>query len=182
MFPPMRKLLCLLLLAAVAVIGCKGEKKEASTEPATFQFTIYPGSRYLPQVTEVFKQASHAYHPNEEIPPIAVYDTDAPVDTVAQFYAKAYGYPTIAPDATNNLSSAKPPAYYRAGDMATDIKAADDMIKKLNLKVETSKAVGAYRAAEIQGKPNRPHVTIQRPYFDVTTSQVVDRTVILMAR
>src|SRR5206468_654377 len=124
--------------------------------PAAFQFTIYPGSRYLPQVTEVFKQASKVYHPNEEIPPIAVYDSDAPVDTVAQFYAKAYGYSTIAPDATNDLSSAKPPAYYRAGDMAADVKSIEDMIKKLNLKVDTAKAVGTYRAAEIQAKPNRP--------------------------
>ena len=180
----MRKVQYLLLVAAVAaaVAGCKGEKKEASTEPATFQFTIYPGSRYLPQVSELFKQASKAYHPNDEIPPIAVYDTDAPVDQVAQFYAKAYGYPTVAPDATNDLSSAKPPAYYRTGDMGADIKGTADMIKKLNLKVDTAKAAGQYRAAEIQAKPNRPHVTVQRPYFDVTTSQVVDRTIILMAR
>jgi hypothetical protein len=66
--------------------------------------------------------------------------------------------------------------------MAADIKNAADMIQKLNLKVDTSKAVGTYRAAEIAPKPNRPRITIQRPYFDVTTSQVVDRTVIIMAR
>jgi hypothetical protein len=171
-----------MLVAVIAVAGCKGEKKEASTEPATFQFTIYPGSRYLPQVTEVFKQASKAYHPNDEIPPIAVYDSEAPVDQVAEFYAKAYGFGSVAPDATNNLSSAKPPAFYRAGDMAADIKGAEPMIQKLGLKVDTAKAVGTYRAAEIQAKPNRPHVTVQRPYFDVTTSKVVDRTIILMAR
>jgi hypothetical protein len=34
---------------------------------------------------------------------------------------------------------------------------------------------------EIDPKPNRPRVTIQRPYFDVVNSQVVDRTIILMA-
>lgn len=179
----MRKLKYLMLVAAVcaAVAGCKGEKKE-STEPATFQFTIYPSSRYLKDVTEVFKQASKAYHPNDEIPPMAIYDTDAPVDKVAEFYAKAYGYGQVAPDATNNLSAAKPPAFYRAGDMQTDIKSTEPIIQKLGLKVDTTKAVGSYRAAEIQAKPNRPRVTIQRPYFDVTTSQVVDRTVILMAR
>ena len=175
-----RKILLLLAILVVIVASCKREKN--TTEPETFQFTIYPGSRYLQQVTEVFKQASKLYHPNEEIPPMAIYDTDAPVDQVAQWYVKEYGYSTVAPDATNNLSSAKPAAYYRTGDMATDIKAAEDMIKKLNLKVETSKAVGTYRAAEIAPKPNRPRVTIQRPYFDVTTSQVVDRTIILMAR
>src|SRR5262245_36775386 len=175
------KYLMLFAAAVLPLAGCRGEKKEG-TEPPTFQFTIYPGSRYLQQVTEVFKQASKLYHPTEEVPPMAVYDTDAPVDQVAEFYAKAYGYQNVAADATNDMSSVKPPAYYRSGDMAADIKAADDMIKKLNLKTDPSKAVGTYRAAEIQAKPNRPHVTIQRPYFDVTTSQVVDRTVILMAR
>jgi hypothetical protein len=178
----MRNLKYLMLVAVIAIAGCKGETKPESTEPATFQFTIYPGSRYLQQVTEVFKQASKAYHPNDEIPPLAVYDSEASVEQVAQYYTKAYGYPTIAPDATNDLSSAKPVAYYRTGDMAADIKAAADMIQKLNLKVDTSKAVGTYRAVEIAAKPTRPHVTIQRPYFDVTTSQVVDRTIILMAR
>ena len=50
------------------------------------------------------------------------------------------------------------------------------------LGVDISKASGTYRAAEISRKTNRPQVTIQRPYFDFTTSQVVDRTIILMAR
>ena len=182
MFRPMskHKIFLLFVLAAVAVAGCKGEKK--TTELETFQFTIYPGSRYLQQVTEVFKQAKKASDPTGEIPPIAVYDTDAPVDTVAQYYAKAYGYPNVAPDATNNLSAVKPPAYYRTGDLGADARGADPIIKKLGLHTDVSKAAGTYRAAEISRKPNRPQVTVQRPYFDVTTSQVVDRTIILMAR
>jgi hypothetical protein len=180
----MRKLKYLMLLAAVAGVlaGCKGEKKEGSNDPTTFQFTIYPGSRYLPQVTDVFKQASKAFHPNGEIPPMAIYDTDAPVDQVAEYYAKTYGYGTVAADATNNMSAAKPPAFYRPGDLQADIKNIEPVIQKLGLKVDTAKAVGTYRAAEIEAKPTRPHVTIQRPYFDVTTSQVVNRTIILMAR
>ena len=183
MFRCMSKRKYLLLVAAViiAAAGCRGEKK-ASTEPETFQFTIYPGSRYLQQVTEVFKQAAKVYRPNEEIPPTAIYDTDASVEDVAQFYAKAYGYPGVAPDETNGGSAVKPAAYYRTGDMAADAKAMEPTAKKLNLNVDVSKAAGTYRAAEISRKPNRPQVTIQRPYFDVTTSQVVDRTIILMAR
>lgn len=182
MFRCMSKLKYLLLLAmlAVAVAGCKGEKK--SDEPETFQFTIYPGSHYLQQVTEVFKQAKKAAAPTAEIPPMAVYDTDASVESVAEFYAKAYHYDKVAPDATNNLSAAQPPAFYRSGDIGADAKAAEPMFKMLNLKVDTSKATGTYRGAEISRKPNRPQVTIQRPYFDFTTSQVVDRTIILMAR
>ena len=45
-----------------------------------------------------------------------------------------------------------------------------------------SKAVGSYKGAYVSPRPNRPQVTIQRPYFDVTTSKVVDRTMILMSR
>jgi hypothetical protein len=175
-----RKYLLLVAVIALVAAGCGKEKK--TTEPETFQFTIFPGSRYLQQVTEVFKQAAKVYRPNDEIPPTAVYDTDKSVEEVAQFYAKAYGYPNVAPDATNDLSAPKPPAYYRTGDLAADVKGIADVIKKLNLTVDTSKAVGTYRAAEIAGKPTRPRVTIQRPYFDITTSQVVDRTIILMAR
>src|SRR5204862_1838516 len=113
---------------------------------------------------------------------MAIYDTDAPVDAVAQFYAKAYGYPNVAPDATNNLSAAKPPAYYRTGDLGADTRAAEPIIKKIGLNTDVSKATGTYRAAEISRQNNRPQVTIQRPYFDPTTSQTVDRTIILMAR
>ena len=175
------KYLLIVALVAAAIAGCRSETK-VPAEAESFHFTIYPGSRYLAQVTEVFKQASKVYRPNEEIPPTAVYDTDASVEQVAEFYAKSYGYDTVAPDATNNLSAAKPPAYYRAGDLGADIKAVEDVIKKLGLNTDVSKAVGTYKAAEIAPKPNRPRVTIQRPYFDMTTSKVVDRTVILMAR
>ena len=33
---------------------------------------------------------------------------------------------------------------------------------------------GTYRAADIAAKPHRPRVTVQRPYFDVLTSKVVE--------
>lgn len=181
----MRKVSRLLLVASVltvAITGCNGEKKEGVSEPATFSFTIYPGSRYLAQLTDVSKQAWHVARPTDEVPPMAIYDTDAPVEKVAEFYAKSYGFNTVAPDATNNLSSAKPPAYYRTGELGPDVKAIAPITEKIKLKVDLTKAVGSYRAAEIDPKANRPRVTIQRPYFDVTTSQVVDRTIILMTR
>lgn len=177
-----RLLLIAPLLVVLAVLGCRKEKEDLSNEPATFTFTIYPGSRYLSQLTELTKQAHRTLKPNEEPPPIAIYDTDAPVERVAEFYAKSYGYTTVAPDATNNLSTAKPPAYYRTGDLAADVKAVEPVLQKMNVKSDTSKAQGHYKAAEIEPKTNRPRVTVQRPYFDVTTSQTVDRTLILMSR
>ena len=170
-----------LLLTAGALTGCKTEKAKPATGPEGFAFTVYPGAQYLAQLTELDKKAAATVKPNEPPPPIAIYDTEAPLDTVAGFYAQSYGYAKIAPDATNNLSAAKPPAYYRTGDIATDIKRFSSILQKLNIKVDPSKAQGAYRAVEMEGTANRPRVTLQRPYFDPTKSQVVDRTIILMA-
>jgi hypothetical protein len=184
-FPMSRKTRLLLLAPLVAALflsGCGKEKTESSNEPASFTFTIYPGSRYLAQLTEMTKQAHKTLKPNEEPPPVAIYDTDAPVERVAEFYATAYGYNTVAPDATNNLSTAKPPAYYRSGELATDAKGMEPVLQKMSVQADISKAQGHYRAAEIEPKLNRPRVTVQRPYFDATTSQTVDRTLILMAR
>jgi len=177
-----RLLLVAALIALVIAAGCRKEKKNETNEPESFAFTIYPGARYLAQLTDLWKQARKIFVPNEEVPPIAIYDTDAPLDKVAEFYAQSYGYNKIAPDATNNLSSAKPPAYYRTGDLAKDAAGIVSVAQKLNIKLDPSKAVGTYRAAEIDPKPNRPRVTIQRPYFDASTSQTVDRTLILMTR
>ena len=167
------------LALVLALAACKGEKAK---EEESFSFVVYPGSRYLPQLTDLVKQAQKVLRPTDEPPPTAIYDTDAPVEQVAEFYAKSYGYNTVAPDATNNLSAAKPPAYFRSGDVHADAEGVAALAQKMNLKVDLSKAVGHYKAAEIQPKPNRPRVTVQRPYFDVSTSQTVDRTLILMSR
>jgi hypothetical protein len=175
-----RLLFAALLVAALLFVACKGEEEYA--EPDAFSFVVYPGSRYLGQITENIKSAHRLLNPNQEPPPTAVYDTADPLEKVAEFYAKEYGYNGVAPDATNDLSAAKPPAYYRSGDLANDNKAIAELLKKMNMQTDVSKAVGMYKAADIQARPNRPRVTIQRPYFDVTTSQVVDRTLISMSR
>ena len=173
--------LMLASIAALALSGCKSEKTAPSTEPQSFTFTVYPGAQYLTQLSETTKRAFTVIHPNQTPPPVAVYDTDAPVDAVAAFYAKAYGYSNVAPDATNNLSVAKPAAYFRTGDLQTDVKAISDLLQRMKMNTDISKAQGRYRAAEIEPKMNRPRVTVQRPYFDVTKSQVIDRTMILMS-
>lgn len=168
----------LVLLAGLA--GCS--KEIDSSEPEAFSFVVYPGSHYLGNITEATRKAHKIIKPAEEPPPVAAYDTDASVEDVASFYAKAYGYATVAPDSTNNLSPVKPNAYFRTGDMAADTKSVEPLLTKLGMKTDVSKAVGTYKAAEIAPRPSRPRVTIQRPYFDVTTSQVVDKTIILMSR
>jgi hypothetical protein len=169
-----------LLVLAVVLTACKGE--EEFNEPEAFSFVVYPGSRYLGQLTETTKQAHKTVSPDQEPPPTAIYDTDATVEQVAEYYAKQYGYPSVAPDVTNNLSAAKPSAYYRSGELSSDTQAIEGLLRQMNMQTDISKATGVYKAAEIAPRPNRPRVTIQRPYFDVTTSQVVDRTLILMSR
>jgi hypothetical protein len=172
--------LAVVLIAAAAFIGCSKEKP--ASEESTFAFVVYPGAKYLSQLSDLFKQAHKVIKPNEEPPPNAVYDTDAPIEDVATYYAQQYGYGKVASDATNNLSAAKPAAYFRTGDLNADAKVTQDVMQKLNVKADLSKAVGAYKAAEIEAKPNRPHVTLERPYFDPTRNEVVDRTLILMLR
>ena len=175
-----RNLLSALLVLTAIFAGCKG--KEEFAEPEAFSFVVYPGSRYLGQLTETTKNAHRIVSPGQEPPPTAIYDTDAPVEQVAEYYAKEYGYKEVAPDMTNNLSAAKPPAYYRTGDLASDTQAIAPLLQQMNVPADVSKATGSYRAADISPRPNRPRVTVQRPYFDVTTSQVVDKTLILMSR
>lgn len=175
-----RILLSALLVLAALFVACKGEEELA--EPEAFSFVVYPGARYLGQLTENTKAAHKVINPQQEPPPTAIYDTEAPVEQVAEYYAKQYGYKEVAPDITNNLSAAKPQAYYRTGDLQADVKGIEGIIKQMNLPTDVAKAQGTYKAADIAPRPNRPRVTIQRPYFDVTTSQVVDRTLILMSR
>src|ERR1700688_4321270 len=104
----MRKLsVAMLLLLLLPTAGCKNKEAD-TTEPESFAFVVYPGSRYLANLTELTKRAHTVLTPNVEPPPTAIYDTDAPVEKVAEYYAKEYGYLSVAPDATNNLSPAKP--------------------------------------------------------------------------
>src|SRR5437588_12049935 len=92
------------MIAALAVTGCKSEKTQPATEPQTFTFTVYPGAQYLAPLTELTKRANTVIKPNQTPPPVAIYDTDAPVDAVADFYAKAYCYRSDALDGSNKHS------------------------------------------------------------------------------
>jgi hypothetical protein len=123
----------ILVLLAVAC----GEKKE--------DFAIYPGAKPLPQLLEVVKKASTTVDPNKPIPPQVIYDSEASLEDVANFYAKENGYPKVFPDSTGNLSSVPPPAFYRTGDLRQDLDAIQPVLKKMNMNVDSSKATGTYR-------------------------------------
>ncbi|MEA2571186.1 MAG: hypothetical protein QOI24_3187 [Acidobacteriota bacterium] len=161
------------LLVLLAAVAC-GEKKE--------DFAIYPGAQAQPQLLELFKKASTTLDPHKPIPPQVIYDTDASLEDVAAFYAKENGYPKVFPDSTGNLSSVPPPAFYRTGDLRTDLDAIQPILKKMNMNVDSAKAAGKYRGAHISANGDRPRVTLSRPYFDPTKQQVVDRTLIIMVK
>ena len=177
MYTRSSRFLLFVLLATTLFAGCKS--KEDYAQPEAFSFVIYPGARYLGQLTDATKAAHKLINPGQEPPPTAIYDTDAPVEQVAQYYAKEYGYGEIV---EKPAGGAQVNAAWRNGDLATDVKAIEPLLQKMGMNTDVSKAVGTYRAADLAPRPNRPRVTIHRPYFDVTTSQVVDRTMILMSR
>ena len=121
------RLVLVTIVVSLALLGCHKEKEES--EEDQFSFVVYPGAHYLPHLTELTKQAHKVISPNApEPPPTAIYDTDASVDDVANFYVKAYGYPPVAPDATNNLSSAKPPAPLQASAIVSNRSAPLSLI------------------------------------------------------
>ena len=65
----------------VAVLAPEQQELALAAEPEAFSFVVYPGSRYLGQLTETTRNAHRTMSPGTEPPPIAIYDTDAPVDT-----------------------------------------------------------------------------------------------------
>ena len=185
--PLMKRLFALLLL--IPLLGCRREKsadvsdyESRDSQGSGYTFIVYPGARLLTELTDLRRKAQSTLANGSGAPPQAVYDTDASVEAVATFYAKQYGYGKVARDATGNFSSASPPAYYRTGDLAQDNAGMKSVLDRLGFKADLSKAVGTYEGAQISAQPSRPAVTLTRPYFDVTKSQVVNRTLIIMYR
>jgi hypothetical protein len=177
------------LLLAVTVASCKKENgsgseyESADAQAKAYNFVVYPAARYMGPMTDLVKKAHMVIVPSDkDAPPTAIYDTDAALDDVANYYAKEYGYGKVAPDATNNLSSAKPPAYFRTGDLHEEAVAIKPVAEKLGLNLDVNKAQGKYRGANIDALPTRPHVTLTRPYFDPIEQKVVDRTLIMLVR
>ena len=167
-----------LAIAVAVLFSCKGKEKAA--EPEAFSFVIYPGARYLGQLTEMTKGAHTIANPSNEPPATAIFDTEATVEEVAQHFAKKYGYGEIV---EQPAGGAPLNATWRTGDLAADAKAIAPLLEQLHTGTDISQAKGTYRAADLRSKPpTRPRVTIQRPYFDVLTSKVVDRTLILMSQ
>ena len=57
-----RFLIILAVVGSMAIAGCHKEKSAGEDE---FKFVTYPGSRYLPQLTELTKQAHKFIRPGK---------------------------------------------------------------------------------------------------------------------
>lgn len=174
----------------VSLAACKEEKvtplseyESADAAAAAHNFQVYPKAEFLPQLTEVLRRAHFEFHPQaKQAPPTAAYHVDATVEQVAEFYATRYGHGRVAPNSVDNFSSAAPAAYYRGGDLHADASAATEIMRRLKIESDISKAAGTYKGAHISATQNFPRVTIQRPYFDQLKSEVVDKTLIIMVK
>jgi len=182
----------LLLFCSIMVLsGCRKEEtlqplseyESADVQARAYNFQVYPGAKFLEAETALLRRAHFVLQPEAtEAPPMALYETDAPLEDVTKFYAEKYGYPRVAENELNNFSSARPAAYFTTGDLAKDTEQVKPILEKLKATVDTSKAVGAYRGAHISATGNMPRVTLQRPYFNLVRGEVVDKTLIVMVR
>jgi hypothetical protein len=185
----MQKRIMVVVFVALALAACRKEKsmqpmseyESAEVQARAFNFLVYPAARLLQPETDVLKKASFVLQPGlKAAPPMVMYDTDAKLEDVAAFYAQKYGY-TIS-DSDANFKAVKPKAYYTTGDLSVDTARIKPLLIKLHMSDDVSAASGTYRGAYIAPEINLPRVTLQRPYFDIVTRKVVDRTLIIMVR
>lgn len=179
----------IVLLAVVLVVaGCRedapgvplSEWEVADLQAARYDFRAYPGSVYRADQTSLLERAHFVLNPAaKEAPPTLVLESRDPLDSVARWYAEAYGYGAPA-DSPGASESSK--AYYRPGNLSDDAEAAKPLFEALELGTNPAAAKGDYRAAHISATERLPRITLQRPWFDARGNQVNDTTLIVMVR
>ncbi len=179
----------ILIVAAMVLVSCESEPEmtvldeyeSADLAARAWSFQVYPGAEFLPSYTDAFRRSHSLMNPESpEPPPIAVYETSDPVETVARFYAEKYGYAAVA--ASRESSEAAPPAYFTSGDLGVDTRQIGDLLKRLGFAHDLTDLSGSWSGAHIAPTGPYPRVTIQRPYFDLESGEVRDKTLILMVR
>jgi hypothetical protein len=185
-----KRALLIALLVILLLPACRRERavqplsdyESADVQAKAFNFQIYPGARFLEEQTDLLRRAHFAMNPDaKEAPPMALYESDAPLEQVAQFYGEKYGY-RIADNMANDFKTVKPQAYYTTGTLEQDIEGVKGLANKLELNTDFEKAQGAYRAAYFSPQVTLPRVSLQRPWFNSLSSEVVDSTLIVMVR
>ncbi|MBW3565818.1 MAG: hypothetical protein KY459_13970 [Acidobacteria bacterium] len=183
---------CLLLAVPLLLsfAGCREPKGEAldeyeSSEVRTrsMDFQVYPGSSFLEEHTEAYRRSHSILNPRSKtIPPMAFYESNDPVETVAGFYAKIYGYERVHPNAVNDFSPYPPHAYLTRGDLAEATRAIVPIIEQLGYDSDISDVSGDFAGAHVDGIDLFPRVSLQRPWYDFISGEVRDTTMILMVQ
>ncbi len=186
-----RWIVLMIMLFAILSFGCRKEEsvkplsegESADLSAQAYDFQIYPGSLFDSDLTDLYRKAHFVLNPKAtSAPPMAVYLSEDPLEEVAQWYAKKYGYSRVAENEVANFSSVPPRAYYTTGDLGEATRQIVPILEKLNLDADVSAVQGTFRGATISPTGNFPRVTLQRPYYDPIQKKTIDRTFILMVK
>lgn len=177
-----------ILVLAVWLFGCEersvtpmGEYEARKLEHQLWEFQIYPGARYLEELTEAYKRAHFLMNPeDDEAPRMAVYESEDSIDQVGAFYADKYGYGRVEPNAVNDFKPFAPPAYFSEGSLEESTRQILPMLEALELSTSIEGVEGEFRSAHIEGIDRYPRVTLQSPWYDVIDAEVRETTMILM--
>jgi len=180
----------MLLLVVALVAGCREEPVQVLSEYESAElaarvndFQVYPGARFLDRPTVLMRKAFFAMNPRaKRAPATAIYESDAPFEEIAAFYARENGWGGLAANVVNGFSVSPPHAYYRTGDLKSDAERLMPVLEKLDLHPDFGKISGSYRAAHVDANGNRPKVDLQTPWVDLTTGEVHQTTLIAMVK
>lgn len=180
----------LIIVLLMTSFGCREPEGEVLDEyessevlARSMDFQVYPGSSFLQEHTEAYRRSHSILNPRSRtIPPMAFYESDEPVETVAGFYAKIYGYDRVHPNAVNDFSPYPPHAYLIKGDLAEATGAIVPIIEQLGYDSDISDVSGDFVGAHIDGIDLFPRVSLQRPWYDFIAGEVRDTTMILMVQ
>ncbi|MBI2215082.1 MAG: hypothetical protein HYU52_15645 [Acidobacteria bacterium] len=135
-------------------------------------FPLFAGASVVPEQTALMRRAHALIRGDAEMRGrrLALFETDAPLEDVARYYAAAIGDP----------SGVHASVSWSTGDFAADEASLAPILAKLDQPF-THGATGHYRSAEIAGAPGEPRVSLQRPYRDFARDRIVDRTLIVLS-
>ncbi|MBW3671346.1 MAG: YfhO family protein [Acidobacteria bacterium] len=165
------------MVLVLLVVGCGQSDRAGDAE----HFPAYPQAREREEMTKLFKRAHDLMNtPESKDLEVMIFDTSAPVEDVAHWYAHRYALGEVAEDAINDFSAVTPRAYLLTGDLENDFRRIEPLLNRLDVDTDIEGIDRPYEGAHVNAVYGRPRVTLQRPYVDPIRGVVVDRTLILL--
>ena len=164
----------LILLLASACGQERLEKVEEYVSQDPWAELAYPGAEQRVEQEDLLRKAHFLANPSaDSAPHVEAYSTPDPLNEVAAFYARKYGYGVLPEDPTA-------PAHLGSGDFADMRQSIEQIAAKLVETPDLEALKGPYRTAYFRGTGMLPRISLQRPYFDLTRGELIDQTVIVM--